>query len=260
MSQTVATRYQTGDRGPQRGAALLLLLGACAEEPRVEELVAGTIWAVPTQPAQVHAYIVKTDQDEAVLIDSGAEDDAASVLGQLDVIGLTADAITRVFLTHGHGDHIAGLAMFPEARVSALREEAGLIAGSEQPTRPLPSFGEPEPTGFDIDAAVEGGDVLQLGARTLEVFGVPGHTPGHAAYLVEGVLFLGDAATATDDGRLDNAPWLFSSDTEQNLDALRSLHDTLEPRAGEIEVIACAHSKPLRDGIAPLSALVATAP
>jgi len=45
------------------GWALMLALSAtaCPAAPGLEELVPQKIWAVPTEPAQVSAYIVKGD-------------------------------------------------------------------------------------------------------------------------------------------------------------------------------------------------------
>jgi glyoxylase-like metal-dependent hydrolase (beta-lactamase superfamily II) len=93
-------------------------------------------------------------------------------------------------------------------------------------------------------------------ADRIEVFAVPGHTAGSAAYLVRGALVPGDSAETTNDGRLEPATWLFCADRRGNRASLRELNKQLATRAGEIRAIACSHSGVLTRGLAPLTELV----
>jgi glyoxylase-like metal-dependent hydrolase (beta-lactamase superfamily II) len=126
--------------------------------------------------------------------------------------------------THGHFDHVGGLAEFDDRRCHegdaaetrvpfAVRierdaqpdgvEEMFAYYGFEVPERTIEalphegfdtaSWTAPgaEPTTFVVD-----GEVLELGDRRLEVLHVPGHTPGSIALweAATGLLFSGDTA------------------------------------------------------------------
>ena len=100
-----------------------------------------------------------------------------------------------------------------------------------------PSVGEPHP--------VTDGDAITVGDLEVSVYAIPGHTPGSAAYLVDGVLFVGDvgdSAGVTDDHRLVGAPWIFSDDTALNLVSLHTLGNRLSMVAPEPTVLVPAHS------------------
>ncbi len=83
--------------------------------------------------------------------------------------GLT---IRRILLTHGHSDH------GDEAGKLARITGAAIYAGR----------GEKVPGAL----AVDDGDRLSLGRKTITVYHTPGHTPGHACYLFEKKLITGD--------------------------------------------------------------------
>ncbi len=80
-----------------------------------------------------------------------------------------------------------------------------------------------------------------------------GHTARSAAYLVDGVLFVGDSADADKkSGALVPAVWLFSDDPAQNRRSLMALAKTVEPMAAQIKWMAPAHSGPM-EGTAALT-------
>jgi hypothetical protein len=66
-----------------------------------------------------------------------------------------------------------------------------------------------------------------------------------------GVLFFGDSADATLKGTMTSAKWLFSDDTGQNSQSLKSLAQRLSPRNDEIKMRVFAHTGKL-DGFGPL--------
>ncbi len=80
---------------------------------------------------------------------------------------------------------------------------------------------------------------------------MPGHTAGSAAYLADGVLFLGDSASARKDGALVPAVGLFSDDAAQNHAALKALGARLQSGGLRVDALAFAHSGPL-SGLKPL--------
>jgi glyoxylase-like metal-dependent hydrolase (beta-lactamase superfamily II) len=88
---------------------------------------------------------------------------------------------------------------------------------------------------------------VTFGKCRRRVFAVPGHTAGSAAYLVNGVLMLGDAADAGSDGHVKGSPWLFSKNHAQDRASLSRLAMRLAGE-GSVQAIVFAHSGVLKQG------------
>ena len=94
--------------------------------------------------------------------------------------------------THGHGDHICGNVYLGEAYLHpADRELAAQFTESPEFMEFIGQKGRAMPPFRDILP----GEVIDLGGRTLEVYGLPGHTPGGILLLLreERILFTGDS-------------------------------------------------------------------
>lgn len=192
----------------------------------------------------VQAFIIPAGEGGAVLVDCG-QDPAARVLrAKLDELRLTVKAIV---VTHGHGDHVGGCVAFPDVPLYALEAERPIVEGSAAALGPIPRFGKNDPAkAHKVARALTDGEVLEVGSAKVQVFAIPGHTAGSAAYLSSGVLFLGDAATVQTDGQIRNAPWVFSDDTAQCRQSLLELGKRLD--ASQVQAMAFAHSGP-RQGL-----------
>jgi 7,8-dihydropterin-6-yl-methyl-4-(beta-D-ribofuranosyl)aminobenzene 5'-phosphate synthase len=59
--------------------------------------------------------LVETDKGHRVLVDTGASEEV--LLHNLSLLGLSVDKIDAVFITHGHYDHVGGLAPLAKAGV-----------------------------------------------------------------------------------------------------------------------------------------------
>ena len=200
----------------------------------------------------VSAFIVDIDGRDVALVDAGNDPQGKAILSALARRGLGPDALKAILLTHGDRDHIAGVAAFPQAIVMALEADIPLAEGRELRGF-FKLFGSPHPTGIKVARPLHGGDSLTLGNLVVRVFAVPGHTKGSAAFLMRGVLFLGDSAEATKDGKLAAARWLFTDNPGQNRASLHQLLREIQPWGGEIKAIACAHSGMLSSGLGPLT-------
>ncbi|MGC8203786.1 MBL fold metallo-hydrolase [Aliiroseovarius sp. PTFE2010] len=138
---------------------------------------------IPTDVAQFFftPTLVKTG-DDIILFDTGT--DPAGLKAALSAAGHTPADITKVVLTHMHGDHIGGLMdgtseTFEGASyyTGATEFDAWASTGNEAfeaKVRPLADAGKIEM--IDDGASVTSGVTAMM---------APGHTPGHMAYMLE---------------------------------------------------------------------------
>ncbi len=187
----------------------------------------------------VSAFVLDVAPGVVALVDCGDDEAGKALLAALARRGLGPEAVAGIFLTHGHPDHTAGCHLFPKAQVFALAAEVPTIGEAAKVTQPL-----------------KDGEATNLGGLHMETFATPGHTPGSAVYLADGVLFFGDSASAGKDGALHPAVRLFTKDPDLNVASLKALAARLRPRADEVKVLAFAHSGPLT-GLGPLEAFAA---
>lgn len=197
--------------------------------------------------------VIDLGEGKLALIDAGVDAQGKAILAELARRKLGPEAVVAVLLTHGHSDHLAGCHLFPAASIYALAGDVGLAEGREAGKSPLGKLIGAKPTGVKITRALADGETLSLGTQKIRVFSIPGHTAGSAAYLVNGVLFLGDSAGASKDGKVLPAPSLFSDDPAQNRASLQGLAERLRPSAAEIKALVPAHSGVLH-GLDPLLA------
>lgn len=188
------------------------------------------------------------------LIDAGTDPEGKLLLAELKRRGLGPEAVKAIFLTHGHVDHISGCHLFPQAEVLALTEDVGIAEGKEKPHGPVLKLLPPSDRQVHVTRALKDGETVPVGNLAVRVFAIPGHTQGSAAYLVNGVLFLGDSADATKDGKVVGAKWPVTDDTAQNRASLKALAARLQP--GEVKALVFAHTGVL-PGLAPLQAFAA---
>ena len=167
-------------------------------------------------------------------------------------LGLGADAVAAILLTHGHSDHTAGIARFPQAQIMALGTEVPLVEGLEGSLGPVTRLFPVSPTGVNVTSVLRDGDVVTFGGTQIRVYAVPGHTVGSAAYLAEGVLFVGDSADVTTDGSLQGAPWMFSDSQTENRASLVRLEQRLRADRVNVTAIVPSHSG-YTTGLAPLT-------
>lgn len=148
-------------------------------------------------------------EDRKVLVDSGPSRSAGTVLEGIRRVGLRAEEIDYIVLTHIHLDHAGGagvlLESMPRARVVVHQRGARYLAQLErlvasatraQGARIVSQYGEVAPVAPARTIAVGDGDTISLStAQTLEVIDAPGHAP-HEICLRErrgGGVFTGDA-------------------------------------------------------------------
>ena len=163
-------------------------------------------------PTQTNCYVVRatTDASEAVVVDPGYE-------------GLQPEQdVAAILVTHCHWDHLGGIAALAEASGAPVympEREAAVLENPQafypgQPIRP-----------YSPDVRLQGDETFEVGGITFETLSVPGHSPGHVAYLTDDALFSGDVLFAGSVGRTD----LPFADWDQLVESIRLLFERLPP-------------------------------
>ena len=186
--------------------------------------------------------VVDVGDGKVLLVDAGNDAAGQAIFGELARRHLGNDAVTAIFLTHGHPDHTAGVHLFPNAVIYALAADVALAEGRAGSHGPITHLFAAKVNGTHVTHALRDDETVAVGSKSVRVFAVPGHTAGSAAYLVSGVLFLGDSAGIKSDGALIGAPWAFSDDSAQNHASLKALADRLRPEQVRIVGIVPGHS------------------
>lgn len=138
---------------------------------------------------------------DAVLVDAG--EGATEILAEVADRKLT---VRGIWLTHAHIDHVLGLEALRQAtgapvwlhpddlRWYNVLPEQGRMFGIE-------GLGRLAPPEHELQA----GQQLQVGPFTFEVRHVPGHAPGHVAFIGYGLALSGDVLFEDSIGRTDLA-------------------------------------------------------
>ncbi len=112
----------------------------------------------------------------------------------------------RILLTHGHGDHIAGVAAVKESYPATVLT----VPEADENMLSDPAANMSAAFGFHIttppaDETIGAGDELKMGALTWRVLDTSGHTPGGVSYYCgeAEVVITGDALFAESIGRTD---------------------------------------------------------
>jgi hydroxyacylglutathione hydrolase len=176
-------------------------------------------------PIGTNCYVVRPDRGagEAVVIDPSGS--AAEL--RLELAGMAARC-SAILVTHGHWDHLVGvadLAEGTEAPVYMGADEAFMVARATEFSPPGVSVRE-----FEPDVLLQGDETLELAGIAFETIRVPGHSPGHLAFSTEGPLFSGDVLFAGSVGRTD----LPLADWDALAESLRTLVERFPP-----ETVVC---------------------
>lgn len=155
-------------------------------------------------PLQENTYILYDETGECVIIDPGCyeQDECRELAGFITDHKL---AVKLILNTHCHIDHVLGNYFVKEKyKVSLLIHTNELpvlkAVKAYAPSYGLHQYSEAEPDGF-----LNEGVNVQFGKQSLKVLFVPGHAPGHVAFLSESgkILLGGDVLFYNSIGRTD---------------------------------------------------------
>ncbi len=142
-----------------------------------------------------NAYLIQDrESGDALLIDAPAE-------GERVLEALDGGRVTQIAVTHRHPDHWVS--------ITALKSATGAPVLCHEADR--------EPYAQHVDATVEDGQELVVGALRVRAIHTPGHTPGSVCFLVGGHLISGDTLFPGGPGRT-NRP----EDLRQEIESITS--------------------------------------
>lgn len=187
-------------------------------------------------PFSENTYLLHDETGEAIIIDPGCYDrsEVDELAAYIEQHGLKPVQIVN---THAHIDHVLG--------VAALKRKYNIPFALHKLDEPLlravktyasnygfSTFEEPE-----IDRFIREGETIEFGNTSLKIIFVPGHAPGHVAFVNDAQRFVigGDVLFRNSIGRTDlpggDHATLLSSIREQ----LFTLPDDYEVYAGHME-------------------------
>jgi hydroxyacylglutathione hydrolase len=171
-------------------------------------------------PIGTNCYVVRSSRaaPEAVVIDPGGN--AAELRLELARLGSKCAAI---LITHGHWDHLGGVADLAEATGAPVHMAAAERIALEQINDFTPPTVRLRP--WTPDVLLEGDETITVAGISFETLRVPGHSPAHLAYYADGALFSGDVLFAGSVGRTD----LPYGDWDTLVESIRALADQLPP-------------------------------
>lgn len=152
---------------------------------------------LPCGPIAANSYLVyKSGSPTCAVIDPA---DAPLILEEAERLGVT---VSHILVTHGHFDHIFGLAALKErtgAAVYAHAGEAEMLSGAGK------SFSPVRLSPVTPDVLVDDGDTFEAAGLVFLVLHTPGHTQGGVSYYVEAehAVFTGDTLFCRSVGRTD---------------------------------------------------------
>jgi hydroxyacylglutathione hydrolase len=185
---------------------------------------------IPVTPVQQNCTLLWCEATKrAVVIDPGG--DLPDIEHAITRAGV---AVEKIWLTHGHVDHVSGAADLKRRLKVSIegphKDDLFLLQHVSESAR---SFGMPDASNVEPDRWLEDGDQVQVGQLTFDVLHCPGHSPGSVVYsnAPNRLAIVGDVLFAGSIGRTD----LPGGDQRQLLNSIR---EKLLPLGDDIAIIS----------------------
>jgi len=160
------------------------------------------------EPTFTLTYLVYDEKSsDAVIIDPVLDYDPASSVTStesidklMDFIGIHNLKPTLILETHAHADHLTGASelkkRIPEIKIGI----SNAITSVQKVFKKIYNNNELKTDGSQFELLLEDDQVLSVGSFDVRVIKTPGHTPACVSFLVEDMLFTGDALFMPDYG------------------------------------------------------------
>lgn len=185
---------------------------------------------VPVTPFQQNCTLLWCESTKrAVVIDPGGD------LPEVErAIARASVAVDKIWLTHGHVDHVGGAAEL-RASLNVLIEgpQRGDLFLLQHVAETARLYDMGNASNVTPDRWLEEGDQVQVGELIFDVLHCPGHSPGSIVYFspVERLAIVGDVLFAGSIGRTD----LPGGDHQQ---LIKSIRYKLLPLGDDVEIIS----------------------
>lgn len=125
--------------------------------------------------------------------------------------------VSKVFLTHGHFDHVLDVPIWKNLGAKIYMHKDDLANINSQLTLRALSGSNLSP--FTIDVFFVDGQYVDVGFGAIHIMHTPGHTKGSCSFIIESNIFSGDTLFKDSYGRTD----FFDGNQNQIIDSLKTL-------------------------------------
>ncbi len=179
---------------------LLLLVALAGASLRAKRDDAGVPAAVTPRVLTIRNFLsdiyAARVGEHVIVFDAGMDPEGHALELLLKALGSDLGAVSDIFLTHGHFDHVAAAARCPNARVHIGEGDAEALAHRASDLSVVPRLfgaliGVP-----GVEASNRLTHAVELdvgGGESVTALPLPGHTAGSMVFVFDGVLFTGDS-------------------------------------------------------------------
>ena len=141
-----------------------------------------------------NTYLVENEEEKTCfIVDPSTESDKLT-----DYIDNNNLKLEGILLTHGHFDHIGGVARLKDKYGAKVYMHEMDIEFIDNPL----DFGR-KFSKFTVDKTVSDGDIIKICNSEIKVIHTPGHSQGGVCYICDNVIFCGDTIFRDSYGRYD---------------------------------------------------------
>ena len=149
-----------------------------------------------------YILIDESTKKAAIIDPADYNDELKDLLDSCDI-----SSIEYILLTHGHFDHLQGVAKLKEiyksAEIAIHSLDADCLVDPEKSLSATSPFATQIQIPVKADIILNDNDEFKLGNLNIEVLHTPGHTRGSICFLCEDVIFSGDTLFCKTVGRTD---------------------------------------------------------